>query len=108
VFADYSQWESSRNEQPLEKTQIREQRAPAPADGGPKKKLSYMEQREWDSAEAKILEAEEDVAACRRELEATGSDVKRYTAAYEKLQAAERRVEDLYVRWAELEAKVVK
>jgi ABC transport system ATP-binding/permease protein len=111
VFADYSQWEAARNEQPseksIEKSVAKEQRAPASAET-PRKKLSYLEQREWDGAEAKILEAEEEVAACRRELEAAGSDVKLYTAAYEKLQVAERRVEDLYARWAELEAKVAR
>ncbi len=106
VFADYSQWEAARNEPPVEKA-LKESRLPAAADG-PKKKLSYMEQREWDGTEAKILEAEQEVAALKRELETAGSDVKRYTSAYEKLQAAERRVEDLYARWAELEAKVAR
>jgi ATP-binding cassette subfamily F protein uup len=107
VFADYSQWEASRNEQSAEKPVAKEPRLPAPEDG-PKRKLSYMEQREWDGTEAKILEAEQEVAQCQRELEAAGSDVKLYTAAYEKLQVAQRRVEDLYARWAELEAKVAK
>ena len=107
VFADYSQWEASRNETPAEKPIAKEQRPAASAES-PKRKLSYMEQREWDGAEAKILEAEEDLAALQRELEAAGSDVKRYTAAYEKIQAAQHRVEELYARWAELEAKVAK
>jgi len=107
IYADYSQWEASRNEQPAQKAVAKEPYAPASVDG-PKKKLSYMEQREWDGTEAKILEAEEEVASCQRELEAAGSDVKQYTAAYEKLQAAQKLVEDLYARWAELEAKVAK
>jgi ATP-binding cassette subfamily F protein uup len=107
VFADYSQWEASRNEQPPEKPVVKESRLPVSAEG-PKKKLSYMEQREWDGTEAKILEAEQELAALQSEIEAAGSDVKRYTAAYEKLQAAQRRVEDLYARWAELEAKVAR
>ncbi len=107
AFADYSQWEASRNEQPAEKPVAKEPRPPASTDG-PKKKLSYLEQREWDGTEAKILEAEEELAARQRELDAAGSDVKLYSAAYEKLQAAQRRVEDLYARWAELEAKVAR
>ncbi len=105
VFADYSQWEASKDEQPDEKSQVKPARAPAPVDV-PKRKLSYLEQREWDAAEAKILEAEGKVASWQRELEAAGSDVKKYTAAYEKLQAAQLCVEELYARWAELEAKV--
>ena len=83
----------------------KEPRLPAPADG-PKKKLAYIEQREWDGMEAKILEAEQELAAWQRELQDAASDAKRLTEAYEKLQDAQRRVEDLYARWAELEAKV--
>jgi ABC transport system ATP-binding/permease protein len=107
VFADYSQWEASQDEQLAEKSVAKQPRAPASVDA-PKRKLSYLEQREWDGAEAKILEAEEEVAGWQRELEAAGSDVKQYTAAYEKLQAAQRHVEELYSRWAELEAKIVR
>jgi len=107
VFADYSQWEAWKDEQPSEKSSPKQPRAPSSLEG-PKRKLSYMEQREWDGAEAKILEAEEEVANWQRELEAAGPDVKQYTAAYEKLQSAQRRVEELYARWAELEAKVAR
>ena len=82
--------------------------APAGVDDGPKRKLSYLEQREWDGMEAKILEAEQELAARQRELQAAASDAKRLAEAYEKLQDAQRRVEDLYARWAELEAKVAR
>jgi len=58
--------------------------------------------------EAKILEAEQDLAAWQHELQAAASDAKRLTIAYEKLQDAQRRVENLYARWAELEAKVAR
>ena len=85
----------------------KEQRLPAPEEG-PKRKLGYLEQREWDGMEAKILEAEQDLVAWHRELQAASSDAKRVTEAYEKLQDAQRRVEDLYARWAELEAKVAR
>ena len=46
---------------------------PAPAAfqrKAPRKKLSYLEQREWDGMEAKILEAEQELAASQRELHA--------------------------------------
>jgi ATP-binding cassette subfamily F protein uup len=107
VFADYSQWEAWRNESPAEKAVGKGPRLPAPAEG-PKKKLAYLEQREWDGMEAKILEAEQELAAWQRELQAAASDAKRVTEAFERLQHAQRRVEDLYARWAELEAKVAR
>jgi ATP-binding cassette subfamily F protein uup len=108
IFADYSQWEAFRSETAApDKIPSKESRPAAPSDE-PKKKLSYLHQREWDSMEAKILEAEQELAACQRELEAFASDPKRVAEAYEKTQAAQRRVEELYARWAELEGLVVK
>ena len=107
IFADYSQWEASRSEQPPPKPMPKEQRPPT-LEEGPKRKLGYLEQREWDGMEAKILEAELELAARHRELQEAASDAKRAIEGYEGLQQAQRRVEDLYARWAELEAKVAK
>ena len=58
--------------------------------------------------EAKILEAERELATRHRELQEASSDAKRAMEGYEELQQAQRRVEGLYARWAELEAKVAK
>jgi ABC transport system ATP-binding/permease protein len=80
---------------------------PAPEEGS-KRKLAYLEQREWDGMEAKILEAERGLATWHRELQEAASDAKRLTKAYEELQLAQRRVEALYARWAELEVKVAR
>jgi ABC transport system ATP-binding/permease protein len=107
LFADYSQWEATRNEQPAERMVARSLRMPV-REEGPRKKLAYLEQREWDGMEGKILEAEHELAAWQRELQAASSDAKRVTEAYEKVQESQRRVEDLYARWAELESKVAR
>ncbi|HLG96794.1 MAG TPA: ABC-F family ATP-binding cassette domain-containing protein [Bryobacteraceae bacterium] len=104
VFADYSQWEAAQNQQVPERPPAKEPR-PSVAEA-PKRKLSYLDQREWDAMEARILAAEEELAVRQQELEAAGADAKRYMAAYRELQVVQRRVEDLYARWAELEAKV--
>jgi ATP-binding cassette subfamily F protein uup len=106
VFADYSQWEAWRGEPLAEKPAAKETRAPAPAADAPRKKLSYLEQREWDGMETGILEAEREVGAWQREMQASAADPRRLTGSYEKLREAERRVEELYARWAELEAKL--
>ncbi len=107
VFADYSQWEASLNQPTADSAIVPGPRPPVPVEG-PKKKLAYLEQREWDGMEAKILEAEQELAAWQRELQSASSDAKRVTEAYDKLQDAQRRVGDLYTRWAELEAKVAR
>jgi ATP-binding cassette subfamily F protein uup len=107
VFADYSQWEASLNEPSAERAAAKATRPSVQTDGPPKK-LAYLEQREWDGMELKILEAEQDLTARQLELDAAASDAERVTEAYEKMQQAQRRVEDLYARWAELEAKVAR
>jgi ATP-binding cassette subfamily F protein uup len=107
VFADYSQWEAFRSEPATDKIPVKDTR-PAALTDEPRKKLSYLRQREWDAMEANILDAERDLAACQRELEAFASDAERVTEVYEKVQQAQRRVEDLYARWAELEMAVTR
>ena len=47
-------------------------RPPAPEEG-PRRKLAYLEQREWDGMEAKILEAERELAARQREIQEAAS-----------------------------------
>ena len=107
IFADYSQWAASRSELPPQTPVAKEPRLPAPEEG-PRKKLAYLEQREWDGMEGKILEAERALAARHRELQEAAADARRLTEAYEELQQAQRLVESLYARWAELEAKVAR
>jgi len=108
IFADYSQWEAFRSEAAEPDKAVAKESRPAAAADEPKKKLSYLHQREWDSMEAKILEAEQELAARQSELEAFASDPNRVAEAYAKMQAAHRRVEELYARWAELEGLVAK
>jgi len=107
VFADYSQWEAARGEAPVETAAAKERVSPVSVDG-PKKKLSYIDQREWDSMEAKILEAERSLADWHRQVQEAASDAKRLPGAYANLQDAQARVEELYARWAELEEKVAR
>jgi ATP-binding cassette subfamily F protein uup len=110
IFADYSQWEAWRNEQKPEQSAGKERSQPsssAPAPE-PRKKLSYLEQREWDSMEQEILRAEQEVADWDRQVQEAATDAERLPQAYESLQRAQARVEELYTRWAELEAKTAR
>src|SRR5947208_6591442 len=66
VYADYSQWEDARSQRrPAARTP--EKAAPAEvaqngsARSANKKKLSYLDQREWDQMEARISEAEAEL-----------------------------------------------
>ncbi|MFN3321979.1 MAG: ABC-F family ATP-binding cassette domain-containing protein [Bryobacteraceae bacterium] len=111
-FADYSQWEQfqlTRRQARPEKDASAEPR-PAAAQPAPaqKKKLSYMENREWEQMEAKILEAEEALEARKAAIHVPDvvTDPARLQDAYRQLEEAQDLVDRLYARWAELEAKI--
>lgn len=107
LFADYSQWEQARSEGArVEKRE--EAPRPAPANGSGKKRLSYMEQREWDSMEDRIQAAERELARFQIQIEeaSAAADAVRLRQAYDNAQASKAEVDKLYARWAELETKL--
>jgi ABC transport system ATP-binding/permease protein len=110
IFADYSQWEQFRSESQAKEQQKAEPASVAkPASTPQKKRLSYLEQREWDQIESLIHEAEAKLAKVHRDLEdpAVTSDPRRLHECYAQLQPSQAEVDRLYERWAELEAKLV-
>ncbi len=109
VFADCAQWEAWLGERAKAKTASREKPAETkPAAAAAKKKLSYIEQREWDQMEERVLEAESVVQAIQREMDSpqVARDGARLHECYGRLQQAQNRVDALYARWAELESKL--
>ncbi len=108
-FATYAQWESWLSRQ--QSGDNRESQASRTRNGtlrGVKpKKLSYKEQKEYEGMERGILTAETACGVCRVKVEdpTVVSDHLRLQEAYDALKEAEREVERLYARWAELEAK---
>lgn len=113
LFADYSQWESWQEgrKQSARSGARAAGRTPAPDEntGHPKgkKKLSYLEAREYDSIEQRVADAEEILQAKRVQLEDPQivSDGPRLVAAHAEMEEAQEKVDALYARWAELEKK---
>ena len=113
VFADYSQWEDwQRAEQAARDAGASASRTPrvaseSAAPAGGKKKLSYLEAREYAAIESQIAEAEEELKARRAALEdpAIASDAPQLQAAITAVEDAQQTVDRLYSRWAELEEK---
>jgi ATP-binding cassette subfamily F protein uup len=111
-YADYPQWEQARErrseapERPAGRA--REPQAGSPGRAGKRTRLSYLDQREWDRMEERILVAEEELEARRRAVEdpAVATDHEALRERHEALAETEAAVEKLYARWAELEAKV--
>jgi ATP-binding cassette subfamily F protein uup len=112
-FADYSQWESWQEENQaaqLSKTSPKAKTAPAiqtAASQPPKKRLTYKEDRELSMMEATIAAAEKRVADKLTALHdpAIASDAARLHAASVELEAAQKSVDSLYARWADLEER---
>ncbi|MBE7180706.1 MAG: ABC-F family ATP-binding cassette domain-containing protein [Terriglobus roseus] len=116
-FADYPQSEQWMRTQMAEEPSSPATAAatPAIAEAKPavqavasKKKLSYLEQREWDGIEARIAEADERLSRASAALvdPAIASDASRLQQAITEEQAAREAADVLMERWAELAEKV--
>jgi len=72
-----------------------------------KKKLSYKEARELDSIEQRIADAEKELQTKHDILvdPAIMSDGARLRAASLEMDAAQKTIDQLYARWAELEQR---
>ena len=109
-FADYSQWESwqAEREQAAQGSERDAARAATSESAtSSKKKLSYLEAREYASIEERVATAEQVLEARRVAAEdsAIASDAERLMSAHAELEEAQQEVDELYARWAELEKK---
>ncbi len=111
TFADYSQWEQWRG------VKVEEAVAPGAAgkavasagraDASGKKKLSYLEAREYSGIEAAVDAAEERLQAARDILDDpdVATNAEALTQALQEMEAAQELADGLYQRWAELTEK---
>ena len=105
VFADYSQWAADQTARKQPKPKAAPPAAPAPLPQ--KKKLSYLENREYESIEQKVAAMEEALHAKRASLqEAEPRDGRILEQIYREIETSQQEVDLLYARWAELEEKV--
>jgi ATP-binding cassette subfamily F protein uup len=114
TFADYSQWEQWQHEQGAANSDGSSSSATAtPTQAVPhsnstgKKKLSYLEAREYATIEDRVQAADECLNAARDLLDdpgiATNADA--LTAALHEMEVAQSAADALYARWAELTEK---
>jgi ATP-binding cassette subfamily F protein uup len=103
-FADYGQWEMRE----VEDTRSRlsgQAKAPATQKS---KRLSYLEQREYDAMEETLLDAEERLEYARQRANdpKVAADANALQERFAELTTVQDEVDRLYARWSELEAKV--
>lgn len=110
-FADYLQWEAWQAEQKQPARTAGDQpatmKAERTAETSAKKKLSYLEAREFATIEERIAQTEELLQSKRAAAEdlSIASDATRLLNAHMELEQAQKAVDELYARWAELEEK---
>jgi ABC transport system ATP-binding/permease protein len=116
-FADYTQWEtwqargSRSSKTAVTSTAVRESASakpiPATSPTPARKKLSYREAREYGSIEQRIADAEEVLRLRREEFDdpAIATDAAALISAQAAVEAAQKELDVLYARWAELEEK---
>jgi ATP-binding cassette subfamily F protein uup len=106
-YADYDQWLSGRRATgaPNKSKPTTTGRAtPRPK----AKRLTYLEQREWEGMEAKVLASEARMAESKSRAEdpSIATDAAALEKSLQALDEARGEVDRLYERWAELEAKL--
>src|SRR5215469_1628046 len=114
-FADYAQWEQWMEALLRDRDQgsrVRDQAVKtldSATANRPKKKLSYLEAREFATIERRIEESDAQVSAARSRAEdpSIATDAAALQKALAELDQAERENESLYRRWAELTDKAV-
>ena len=122
-FADYAQWEDwlkeqdtagqaetaqSRTERKADGSSTAQRAGTEPASGaGAKKKLSYMEAREFAAIEKRVEESDARLNDARNRVEhpAIATNAAALQEALKELDAAQHENDALYARWAELTGK---
>jgi ATP-binding cassette subfamily F protein uup len=112
-FADYGQWETWLEEQaqlpesPAEESVSARRGGTGAESRGSKKKLSYLEAREFATIEDRVEKSDARLAAAHERVEdpAIASDAAGLEQALSELANAQQESHDLYARWAELSEK---
>jgi ATP-binding cassette subfamily F protein uup len=113
LFADYRQWEEWRAEGGESRsgrsddTDTKQARQSAPTTGS-KKKLSYIEQREYDGIEDRVEAADARLQAARERIDdpEVATDANGLTEALAELDSAQKEHDAIYERWAILTEKI--
>jgi ATP-binding cassette subfamily F protein uup len=111
TFADYGQWEDWKGSEEgyaqVQQAKANSEQRSAGGAGSSKKKLSYLEQREFDGIEALVDKADERMGAAHDRLAdpAVTSNAELLTAALSEMEAAQAEHDAVYERWAELTEK---
>ena len=111
-FADFAQWEEWMEQREMAEREVAEPKSAASrtssaAAAPARKKLSYMEAREFATIEQRVEASDTRLEAARDRVASPeiATDAAALEDALKELEAAEAESHDLYARWAELSEK---
>jgi ATP-binding cassette subfamily F protein uup len=102
LYADFSQWE--KEQKASAKKEVEKKEAQVPRSKG---KLSYLEKKEYEEIEGKMLQLEQKVQELNKSLEQKeiAEDAPRLSAICTEIGLVETQIEQLYLRFADLDKK---
>lgn len=98
-YGNYSEYRESRQAVTNSRKPIKQEKQPPKPK---KKKLSYHEQKEWETIEDDITELETELEQLEKDLAEAGSDADAIQTLYEKQTEAEAELEQKMERWEAL------
>jgi len=103
LYAEYGQWERT-----LQKEIKAEAKEQLPSSPPTKAKLTYKEKRELEEMESTIHAKEAEIAQLNKQLQnpQVANDALQLQALCTQIQLAENQLEQLFLRWQELETKM--
>ncbi|WP_379968441.1 ABC-F family ATP-binding cassette domain-containing protein [Ectobacillus sp. sgz5001026] len=102
-FGSYTDYlEKKKEKQGLAKEEIKEKKVAIEQPKQRKRKLSYHEQREWETIEDTIASLEEKLEEITAQLESVGSDFEKAQRLTDEQQETEEKLETAMERWEEL------
>lgn len=108
-YADYNQWLEALRKKEVGEDLVLEEEKPKQKKSSNKKpgRLSYMDQREYDTMEERITEGEMEIEELQAKMESPEviADAVKLAECWQRLEVVKSQVEGLYDRWDELEAK---
>lgn len=107
-YADYTQWLEALKTSDIDQLPDRQEKPKSKKGSGKKAgRLSYMDQREYDTMEDLITEGEIEIEELQSKMASPEvvADSAQLAECWQQVEAVKARVEALYDRWDELEAK---
>ncbi|MDQ0176104.1 ATP-binding cassette subfamily F protein uup [Bacillus chungangensis] len=101
-YGTYSEYLEAKQHEEAEKTAVAKTPRSEQEEPVKKKKISYLEKKEWEEIEDKIAETEEKLESYQTELNNIDSDFEQAQILMEKIEQVDNELEHLITRWSYL------